>query len=62
MPTERLLTVFRQDEEKWKKLYNDLYHFQLSRHIDIPIRQLSANRDYPAFFFDFFGKGSIEII
>ena len=51
MPTERLLTVFRQDEEKWKKLYNDLYHFPLSRHIDIPIRQLSANRDYPAFFY-----------
>ena len=39
MPSERLLTVFRQDEERWKKLYNDLYHFPLSRHIDIPIRQ-----------------------
>lgn len=51
MPSERLLTVFRQDEERWKKLYSDLYHSPLSRHIDIPIRQLSANRGYPAFFY-----------
>ena len=51
MPSERLLAVFRQDEDRWKKLYNDLYHSPLSRHIGIPIRQLSANRDYPAFFY-----------
>lgn len=51
MPSERLLTVFRQDEDRWKKLYNDLYRSPLSRHIDIPIRQLSADRDYPAFFY-----------
>lgn len=51
MPLEKLLTLFHQDEEKWKKLYSDLYHSPLSRHVDIPIQQFSANRAYPAFFY-----------
>ena len=51
MPLERLLVLFHQDDEKWKKLYCELYHSPLSRHIDIPIRQFSAARSYPAFFY-----------
>ena len=51
MPLEKLLTLFRQDEDKWKKLYSGLYDSPLSRHIDIPIRQFSAERAYPAFFY-----------
>lgn len=51
MPSETLLTLFRQDEGRWRKLYSDLYHSPLSRHIDIPIRQLSAEHSYPAFFY-----------
>lgn len=51
MPSDNLLALFHQDENKWKKLYESLYHSQNARHIDIPIRQLSAERAYPAFFY-----------
>ena len=51
MPLERLLVLFHQDEEKWKDQYNRLYHFPLSRHLDIPIRQFTSERAYPAFFY-----------
>ena len=51
MLAERLLPLFHQNENKWKSLYNALYQSPLSRHIDIPIRQLSAERSYPVFFY-----------
>lgn len=51
MPLERLLVLFHQDEDKWNKRYEELYHFPLARHIDIPIRQFSAERAFPAFFY-----------
>lgn len=47
MPLERLLVLFHQDEDKWKQRYNDLYNSPLSRHIDVPIQQVSAERAYP---------------
>ncbi|MBR5163899.1 MAG: Fic family protein [Schwartzia sp.] len=51
MPQERLLALFHQDEDKWKKQYDALYNSPLSRHIDIPIQQFSSKRAFPAFFY-----------
>ena len=51
MALERLLVLFRKDEEQWKTQYNALYHCPLSRHIGIPVRQFSSKHAYPAFFY-----------
>lgn len=52
MPYKNLLILFHQDEEQWKKMYQILFHFPLSRHIDIEIRQFNSTAEpSPAFFY-----------
>lgn len=49
---KNLLTLFHQDEKEWKALYQVLFNFPLSRHIDIPIKLFSSSAaPAPAFFY-----------
>ena len=47
----KLITLFHQDEQKCDELYNSLYSSPLSHHLNIPIRQLNSQREFPAFFY-----------
>lgn len=51
MPTPTLLKQYHQNEPESKKLYNELYNSILTHHIDIPIRQLNACREFTAFYY-----------
>lgn len=51
MEYKKLLSLFHQDNEAWNELYKTLYNFPLSRHLDIPIKQIHADKDFPAFFY-----------
>lgn len=51
MEYKKLLSLFRQDETAWNELYTVLYNFPLTQHINIPIKQLQATKEFPAFFY-----------
>lgn len=51
MPTHTLLKKYHQNESESQKLYSDLYNSILAHRIDIPIRQLNAQREFTAFYY-----------
>lgn len=51
MSYTKLLSLFHQNEDSWKKLYDSLYNSPLSHHLNIPIRQFEASREFPAFYY-----------
>lgn len=52
MAYKNLLLLFHQNEEKWKNMYQTLFNFPLSQHLDIKIKHFGSQMEpSPAFFY-----------
>lgn len=51
MAYKNLLSLFHQNELEWENMYQTLFHFPLSRHIDIKIKQFNSQAEPNSAFF-----------
>nr|DAK55191.1 MAG TPA: Fic family protein [Caudoviricetes sp.] len=51
MNTPKLLNIFHQNEDEWRKLYRSLFYSPLACHLNIFIKQYQSSKDFPAFYY-----------
>ena len=52
MEYKKLIMLFHEDNDQWRRLYELLYNFPLTKHYNsIIIKQANAQRGFPAFFY-----------